>query len=876
MQYRKIQSLTTRARNRQLCAITAMSLLACASLPLSAQDGSSENQPAVDPATFEPITDWGTEDLKPKVHPNAKQITERVTQDQPEQNFEPMISFGVFSEPIELTTLIDYVGSSLNINIVIKGSPTGEIVFNAPIQVPRSKLIDLLDAMLEQYAFTISYEPDSKFYIVQPLTDLKPSMGTDRATTRIIPTPNIKPSLLVTALNATLGTTTGTNAANKAGAIQAVDELGVLIVNAPPRDIRRVEQMVEEFIRLDDDQQYIRFELDHLSAPTALDRAVGLVGGSSSSQGSAPRVNQNNGQPSAIPSTGSSLSNLSERITIDPQGNALIFKGTESEIGRVRKVLSVIDVPNTLTPKNYFAGSSAGSIADIAKGRGLGEVILIESQSDANPFNSFGNQNQQFGQQVNNVGQGGPVMVVDTERGSIIYYGTDDQQAQLSALLKELKTDDERIAREIYKLDHTDALVMEDLLNGIMFGESQTGESDLLQGTAGRNNNNRGFFGGVQFGEGDASSFDPNEITITAYEDANQIIIRAPINQQSEIEKLINDLDVQRSQVYIQAMIVSVADNEDFTLAFETQINAGQYSAATNFGLSSAGDTFTDPRNVASNLGGLTQAVIMSEYVPIIVNATQTNTEARILSRPQLLVNDNVESTIMSTEEQPYSEVTQGTNGGDSLEGLGGYVEVGTTLTVTPSISSSGFVRLEYSVELSNFVGIAQEGLPPGTNRRTLEGTVSVPSDATIVIGGITVDDIRDTVLKVPLLGDIPLLGELFKRTNNVNNKSKLYVFLTPRIMTDPNFNDLKLLSQGPQSDMDLEDSTPSLEPELILAPGHSTVLPPAPANFDPEPSYEEMSNQLNNSSSTSSSSNPPSLEPELIEISDALSKDSE
>ena len=781
---------------------------------------------------------------------------------------EEMVTFGNFSEPLELTTLIDFVGSSLGVNIVVKGSPTGEIVFNAPVEVPQSKLIDLLDAMLEQFAFTISYDTDSKFYIVQPITDVKPVFGTERASTRIIPTPNIKPSLLVNALNATLGSSGGTGA-TKSTAIQAVDELGVLIVNAPPRDIRRVEQMVTELIRLDADQQYMRFELDHLAAPTALNRVIALVGGVQTS--STPRTNPNipQGGSPAIGGGGSSLSNLSERLTIDPQGNALIFKGTDNEIDRVRKVLAVIDVPNTLEPKNYFAGSSAAQIADIAKRRGLGEVIQIEANQTQNPFNNFGGQSQQLNLTNNDQGQGGPVMVVDPERGNIIYYGTDDQQAQLSALLDELKTEDERVVIREYVLNHTDALTIADLLNGIISGELQTGESDLLPGSTGRNNS-RAFINGFPVNTDDESSgdFNPDLITVIPDEFSNQIVIKAPIKQQDDLMQLIGKLDKQRAQVYIQAMIVSIADNEDYTLAFETQINAGQYSAGTNFGLSSPGATFQDPKAVTSTLGGLTQAVIMSEYVPLIVNATQTNTDVRILSTPQLLVNDNEESTILSTEEQPYSEITQGTGGGDNIQGLGGYVEVGTTLTVTPSISASGFVRLEYFVELSNFVGIAQNGLPPGTNRRTVEGSATVPADSTIVIGGITVDDIRDTIIKVPFLGDIPLAGELFKRTNKVNNRSKLYVFLTPRIMTDPNFNDLKLFSKGPQSDMEIADDIPQLEPELITSPGSrpSGITEPAQQPTLPQPTNDVSSQQ----------SSPPELEPVIVEISEAKAKGSE
>lgn len=758
---------------------------------------------------------------------------------------EPTISFGVFTEPIELTTLIDYVGSSLNISIVVKGTPTGEIVFNAPQRIAKSKLIDFLDAMLELYNFTIVFEQDSGFYIVEPIADLQYSFGTDRASTLIIPTPNIKPSLLINALTASLGTPTG-----KTAAIQAVDELGVLIVNAPPRDIRRVEAMVTELLRLDSVQQYIRFELDHLAAPIALDRVRSLIGGSSSRTNTISQPQNRNIQAAAgIPSTGSSLSNLADRLTVDPQGNALIFKGIEDEIARVRKVLAVIDVPNTLEPRNYFAGSSATQIANIAKRRGLGEVIEIEATTQQNQFSNFGGQAQQFGQSSSQTAQGGPVMLVNPEQGSIIYYGTDDQQAQLAALLEELKTEDDRVVIREYVLNHTDALTIADLLNGIITGEAQTGNSALLPGSTGRATN-RAFNGAFIFGaEGEAGGdFDPNKITVIADEFSNQIIIKAPIKQQEDLKALIVRLDKQRSQVYIQAIIVSIADNEDFTLAFETQINAGQYSAGTSFGLSSSGTLFQDPKIVGTGLGGLTQAIIMSEYLPLIVNASQTDSNVRILSTPQLLVNDNVESTIVSVSEQPFDIVTP--SNGDSVSSFGGFEEAGTTLTVTPSISEGGFIRLEYSIELSNFTAATGTGgSPPPRDRNTLTGSVTVPSDATIVLGGITVEDSRNTVIKVPLLGDIPILGELFKRTSKIKNKSKLYVFLTPRIMRDPNFNDLKLFTKGPQGEMEIDMDMPTLEPALIMStdPKQTSALPAAPSNQTKstfpqlEPAYIEL-----------------------------------
>ena len=823
-----------------------------------------QGQPAENTGGTEPevLLDWGDE--QPAGQPAGQPDRRRGGRMVPPPA-EPTVQIPSLSEPMELTTLIDFVGTTLNLNIVVKGTPTGQIVFNAPVEVPTSKLLDLLDAMLEQYNFTVTFEQATGFYIVQPIADVRPSLGGERSSVRIIPTPNIKPSQIT----AMLGTVLGGGQAGAPGggqsaggsSVQAVDELGVLIVTAPTRDIARIEGMVEELMRIDSQQQYIRLELRHIAAPAALERAIGLVGasGGSNQSGVAAQLAQinNRRQEGGVfnpgGTTSGTFSNLADRMTVDPQGNALIFRGTPGEIERVRGILALIDVPNKLQPKNYFAGSAAAQIADIASRSGFGEVIQVENTSDT----QGGNINQILRAQQNQLGTnsgigsdnsiGGPVMVVDVAKGRIIYYGTEEQQKQLAVLMEELRTEDERVVLRNYVLNHSDAEAVADLITSIITGQRQTGDSPLLptQGGFGSQATNRAAqanqalrsLASGESGDDVSAAFDPDIVTVTADIDNNQIIVKAPIKQQEELEKLIARLDRRRAQVYIQALIVSVTDNEDYTLAFESQFLSGEFGVNTNFGLGSfdTGSGFTDSKSVSTTLGGLTSAIIKSEYVPLIINATQTNTDVRILSSPQLLVNDNEESEIVSIEEQPFSTTNVGQTTDTTT--FGGFAEAGTTLRVTPSISDGGFLRLEYYVELSNFTAATgADGNPPPRNTRRVEGLATIPSDATIVVGGLTVDDLRDTIVKVPFLGDIPLLGELFKRTNKINNRAKLYVFLTPRIMTDPNFNDLKLLTQGPQSEVDINSDAPALKPEVIRSlPSRSEPAAPAltPATTD-------------------------------------------
>ncbi|MCC5822151.1 MAG: hypothetical protein LAT64_12865 [Phycisphaerales bacterium] len=842
----------------------ALALLAAAALfigPAAAQDERPDEPPDI-------LLDWGVEQQpqrdragQDRAQPPREQARPDADRPTPTRPGEPMVAFDAFSEPVQLTTLIDFVGETLGLNIVVKGSPTGEIVFNAPMSIPQSRLLDLLDAMLEQYGFAITSEQTTGFYIVQPVTDIRPSLGGERSSVRIIATPNIKPSRIMDPLAAVLGASGGTGTQ-----LQAVDELGVLIISGGTRDIARAESMIAELMRIDSELRYIRFELRNIAAPAALERAIGLVGGQAAAGPAFPgqqqiqiqqqmqRAQREQGQAQSVGISGGSFSNLADRITVDPQGNALIFRGTEAEIDRVRGVLAQIDVRNTLEPRNYFAGSSAAQIADMAKLRGLGEVVQVaDPQAGMGQVGmDFGMQfqrgmQQAFGQpQGTQQSRGGPVMVVDPIRGSIIYYGTPEQHEQMTNLMKELRADDERIVIRSYILNHSDAEIVADLITGLITGQRMTGDAPLLPtargttrpGAAGTSRFILPFQDGTQPGDDVSASFDPDIVRIMPNAENNQVIVQAPVRQQDEIAKLIERLDRRRAQVYIQAMIVSVADDEDFALAFESQYLRGEFGIGTNFGLSVIGEdgAFTDPRRVNPGLAGLTSAIIRSDYVPLIVNASQTNSKVRIVSSPQLLVNDNEEAEIISVEEQPFSTTIVGQT--TDQTSFGGFETAGTTLRVTPSISEGGFLRLDYFVELSNFTrstGIGNS--PPPRNTRTVTGKATIPSDATIVVGGLTVDDIRNTVAKVPFIGDIPLVGELFRSTNRVNNRARLYVFLTPRIMTDPNFNDLKLLTRGPQSEMGIDPDAPDLEAETIRS-----SLPRRPVDRSGAPELEPAS----------------------------------
>lgn len=755
------------------------------------------------------------------------------------------VSFEAFSEPVELSTLVDYVGSTLGINIVVKGTLTGTVMFNAPVDVPKSELLNLLDALLEQYDYTISQDT-SGIYTVQPKANVPVSFGGERPTSKIIDTAGLRPTGLQNAIQTVLGQQASAPGQSPQN-IAYIDELGVIVMTGPARNIARVEELIANLRDRYQEARFSRIELEHVAAPVARERLVQLVG-SGTATGLPGQINpRNQGQQGQVPgqaapgASGSALDNIADRLTVDAQSNALIFRGNDSELAQVLEVMRVIDVRNSMEHKQYFAGSAVLQIADLARQRGLGEVITLEDTTrQNNQFNNvirFQNQQQQnqFGQ-TNQQITGGPIMVVDERRQSIIYYGTESQQEELAQWIDLLDVSEDIITLEYYKLSNARAEDVASIIQGLITGQSQTGDSPLLPGGG-----QQSFpqFQQQQIGpQGEEAGFapDPNRVFVIADESNNQVIVKAPKKQQNEFAKLVGRLDLRRPQVYLQVQIVAVSDQRDFRLAVESQLSAGQFQAQNIFGLSTAGTGgFQTPRTVSPNLPGFTSALIRSDMIPFIISAVRTDTDSRILSSPQLLVNDNEEATIAAIDQEPTTSTSQGDN--STIVSFQGYEEAGTELTVTPTISEAGYIRLEYEVVLSNFTGQGANGIPPPKAENSVTGIATIPSDASIVVGGIEVDNTLNTVVRVPLLGDIPIVGHLFRDTNKGRTKSLLYIFITPRILTDPNFQDLRLLTRGPQGTADLDPPTPRLSPsriETVLSPGRRPAEEARPEESEP------------------------------------------
>ncbi|MHC4713993.1 MAG: secretin N-terminal domain-containing protein [Planctomycetota bacterium] len=279
------------------------------------------------------------------------------------------------------------------------------------------------------------------------------------------------------------------------------------------------------------------------------------------------------------------------------------------------------------------------------------------------------------------------------------------------------------------------------------------------------------------------------QVRIMGDDAQNAIIVIAPPDVQSEVEYLITELDRRRPQVVITALVVQVSGNETLDWGVELASWGKDGIGVTDFGFSTY-DYTTGERVITEGLG-LTGAVINDDQIPVLLRALLVDSGGKIVAKPKIVVNDNAPAKFQSEEDQPFTSVNTVTST-TATTSFGGYESAGTTLDIVPHIGEGDYLGLEISINLSQFTGEAPSPeVPPARRRDTLTTELTVPDQATIVIGGLSGYFSTEAVSKVPILGDIPLLGALFRRTRTVRDDSTEYIFIKAQIARDEDFKRL-------------------------------------------------------------------------------------
>ena len=288
------------------------------------------------------------------------------------------------------------------------------------------------------------------------------------------------------------------------------------------------------------------------------------------------------------------------------------------------------------------------------------------------------------------------------------------------------------------------------------------------------------------------------EVQIVADKATNSLVITANKADYAVLEDVIKKLDIPRRMVYMEALIMEVNAEKDFAVGVEW-IGGFAYGGDSGivFGGSQGGDTSSLPSLENPTLPQGFSMGLINEFIEIngqsfpslsaILNAYKKDNDVHIISTPQILTTDNEEAEIKVGENVPYITSANTTAANQDYTNYE-YKDVGVTLKITPQINQENVVRLQVYVEVIKLKNesVALQSNTPTTFKRTAQTTVIIQDNTTLVIGGIIGDDVQDNIYKVPLLGDIPLLGWLFKTESQSVNRVNLYIFLTPRIIRNP------------------------------------------------------------------------------------------
>jgi general secretion pathway protein D len=386
---------------------------------------------------------------------------------------------------------------------------------------------------------------------------------------------------------------------------------------------------------------------------------------------------------------------------------------------------------------------------------------------------------------------------------------------------------------------------------------SSSNSSSGLQNTslggnnAGLNSNSMG--AGASLGNGQSNQPSTGGI-IQADPSTNSLIITAPEPLYRQLRTVIDQLDGRRAQVLVESLIVEVAANKMAEFGIQWQGVLGQNGDGTvgvlgtnsgNAGANILGATvglLGKDAKVLSTLGkGLNVALAPRSngqyYLGALANFLQNSGDANVLSTPNLMTLDNEEARIVIGNNVPFVTGSYANSTGANTVNPFTTVErkdVGLMLRVRPQINENGTVKLAIYQEVSKIdTATLKDANGPTTSKRSIESNVLVEDGSIIVIGGLLEDSYSQAEDKVPLLGDLPLVGSLFRSENRSRKKTNLMVFLRPQVIRDAAASDALMIDRY-EAIRALQQATQPSQNFILRSVSEAPVLPALPALSTP------------------------------------------
>lgn len=455
--------------------------------------------------------------------------------------------------------------------------------------------------------------------------------------------------------------------------------------------------------------------------------------------------------------------------------NALIINDFVPNIRRILKIIEMIDKPQRKTEMEFVALKNA-------QASDINEKLQRVFQANAKERAEY-NLPELL------------TIVADNRTNSLILKGSKEEIQEARKLIERLDKEikEEKEIAKIYELKH---ITPEKIVPAIR---------EFIKTSVFLKKNQR------QISQNPYSE----SITVISNEHTKSLLITATEKQHEILEKVIQQFDVRRPQVLLETVICEFSPSDVLNIGIEL-LGTGNTEGLdihglTSFGLSSIVDSAgkaIDEKNPAFPAGrklapgtGLTTFITKGNEskIPFLLKTIRSQSNAEILSTPRILTDDGEKAEIRVQQEVPVTS-TNALNSSTSTTSFKEFVSAGTVLIIKPQIIHSNWLRLEITQEIEAFIGNAPSlGVPPPKSSRSLKTIVTVPNGQMVILGGLYDRREVETIDKIPILGDIPILGILFQSKSRSVSKTNLYIFIWPKILIDSEFKDLYKISQEEQ-----------------------------------------------------------------------------
>lgn len=457
-------------------------------------------------------------------------------------------------------------------------------------------------------------------------------------------------------------------------------------------------------------------------------------------------------------------------LTVYAPSNTLILTDNAANINRLVKIIEKLDVPSSLAQLEVFILKQADSneVAQIANS-------LLSKQPGLNRAKN----NKAFKGRV----------IAYPRTNTLLAIASADEIGLLRNLIKTLDAprDQDRSNINVYYLKYADAAKLAKTLNEVMVNSKKTSSGKQKAATSG-------------------------PVAITADKPTNALLISASPEDYALLNQIIEKLDIRRNQVYVEALILELSMDATREVGVSLQGAAGIDNQSLIFGTSNLNTGSASLSSLVPDSDGnslLTQAVsglmlgglfnpitttgpdgnpITIPAISALIQLSETSSDVNILSAPRLLTMDNEEAEIIVGANVPIitNRLTDSGSSGLATNVAVERQDVALTLRFTPHVTEGNLVRLDVYQEITD-IASSQVGdvnqVGPTLTKRLMRNTVLAEDGKTVVLGGLIGTNIQKKEFKVPFLGDIPLLGRLFRSNGTTTKKTNLLIFITPRVI---------------------------------------------------------------------------------------------